>query len=223
MSRISLTVTLVVTFCLLALSANAQPRPKPMRPATPDPGDKAIRKVDKSIQKLARLEKMLVRARKLKRSDIESIKLELQAIHSDLLTVKGEIINIRARCLQPTHPLRPIKKPVKIPIKPAIVKKPKGPAVMPGEAFTRLLATMDQQSFASDKLTVLKEAARSNSFTVVQVKQLLGRMTHSSDKLDLLSVVKKRIFDRKNLFEIYSSLTFSGDKDAAKKILEGGK
>lgn len=219
-------LTLIVAFCVLSTSALAGPRPKPMKPATPDPGDQAIRLIDKSISKLANLERMLVRARKLNRKDVSSLKLEIQAVHSDLLTIKGELINLRGACIPgPRHPTV-VKKPlVPTAVKPVEKKKmrPKGPPPMKPDAFKALLSSMDQQSFASDKLTVVKEAARSNGFTVAQVKQLLDRLTHSADKLDLLKVVNKRIVDRKNLFQVYSSFTFSNDKDAAKKILEGGK
>jgi len=87
--------------------------------------------------------------------------------------------------------------------------------------YSKLLGALNEQGFADDKLSVLSTAAKDQTFTVVQVKGILAQFSFPDDKLSALRMMKGRIVDKENVFQLYGAFVHSSDKDEAKKILEG--
>ena len=75
------------------------------------------------------------------------------------------------------------------------------------------------EAFSKGKLGVLQDAIGRYLFTVDQVKRVIDLFTFSADKLRALELTAPRIVDKQNNFKIYSSFTFSTDKEKARQIL----
>ncbi len=97
---------------------------------------------------------------------------------------------------------------------------PAGPSCMPAADFDALLGAIDNESFSSEKLSVLSTAAPSAWFTIDQVGRLVDAFAHSSDKVEAVRLTRPHIIDRPNGFKLYEHFTFSSDKDAVKALLK---
>ena len=108
----------------------------------------------------------------------------------------------------PPEPVAPPPPPVKV------EPQPMNPA-----SFGRLLSTVKKQSFADEKLKVIRTAANANHFLTRQVTQLLGTFSFAEGKLKCVRALKPRILDSENLFQLYEAFTFDADKKKLKEII----
>jgi len=90
---------------------------------------------------------------------------------------------------------------------------------MTQQQLDALVAAMGEQSFSDDKLAVVTEAMKEAYVTVAQVRKLLDQLSFPDDKLQALRLLKGRITDPENKFQLYGAFVHSSDKDEAKKIL----
>ncbi|MGC4118297.1 MAG: DUF4476 domain-containing protein [Myxococcales bacterium] len=110
------------------------------------------------------------------------------------------------------------------PFKPAFAPSfPPAPQAMPEQSFQALLAVLDRESFADDRLRVLETAASSQRFLGEQVVELLTRFPFSAHKLRAVRMLKDRLVDKGHEFQLYAAFTFESDKAALKKMLDGGE
>lgn len=86
-------------------------------------------------------------------------------------------------------------------------------------ALAGLMQAIEAESFPRDQLRVLGEAAPANWFVVAQVQRLLKHFDFPNDKLAAARILKPRILDRENYFQLYGSFDFPNDKAELKKIL----
>jgi len=87
-------------------------------------------------------------------------------------------------------------------------------------SFAALVAAVNNEGFAENKLNVVREAAVRNFFHTGQVKTLIDQMAFSETKLKTLEACAPRIVDRENAFTLFEAFTFSADKQRAKEILK---
>lgn len=85
--------------------------------------------------------------------------------------------------------------------------------------FTKLKKQVKDAGFASEKITLVKTAASSNTFTCTQVNEILGEMSFAGDKIKMLKAVKNKLEDPKNKLSLLGSFDFDSDKKKAKKVL----
>jgi len=99
--------------------------------------------------------------------------------------------------------------------------QPIQPSVMPMDeaAFRNLLKAVERESFANDKLRVLGQAAPANWFLVAQTQQVLSQLTFPKERLEAVRILRPRILDTGNFYQLYASFEFPGDKDELKRIL----
>ncbi len=109
---------------------------------------------------------------------------------------------------------QPVEQPV--PVEEVVEVTPLTP-----EQLETLVSAMNEQSFSDDKLAVLTEAMKEAYVTVAQVRRLLDQLSFPDDKLQALRLLKGRITDPQNKFQLYGAFVHSSDKDEAKKILDG--
>lgn len=102
---------------------------------------------------------------------------------------------------------------------PAAAPPPK-PSCMGAGDFAAIKEGIEGESFSEQKVGVLESAISDRWVCVAQVVELLELYSFSADKLAALKLMKPAISDPQNRFKIYSALTFSSDKEEAKKILE---
>ena len=82
---------------------------------------------------------------------------------------------------------------------------------MTDSQFSSFKSVIKNITFTSDKLEVIKAAAKSNSFTVNQVMQILNMLTFTSDKQDIAVALYDSVCDYNNWYMVYSLFTFSSD------------
>jgi hypothetical protein len=92
---------------------------------------------------------------------------------------------------------------------------------MAPEAFHKLLAQLEDASFADDQLEILQTAAAHNTFTAHQARRILEKFSFEEDRLNAAKILAPRIVDRENLHELYDAFEFSSSKKKLKEVLEG--
>jgi len=95
--------------------------------------------------------------------------------------------------------------------------QPAKPAPMTNDAFAALWNTVKQQSFDSNKLNVLKQAANANWFNSAQMASMMDLFSFGAGKVDAAVAMWPHMVDPENLFVLYNKLTFSSDKDNLRK------
>jgi hypothetical protein len=86
-------------------------------------------------------------------------------------------------------------------------------------SFEELLETISQQISSKEKQSFVETAANQNSFSCDQIVQLLDKYGINKDKLHLLEVLRPKISDMGNTFQIMDALPFTKDKKIASNIL----
>jgi hypothetical protein len=92
---------------------------------------------------------------------------------------------------------------------------PVGPSPMAGHTFKQLVGVVNNESFESAKLEVIKSAASGNYFSVNQVGRILDELTFDSSKVTALELLRPRILDPENGFLLARHFTFTSTKQQA--------
>ena len=79
---------------------------------------------------------------------------------------------------------------------------------MTSSQFSTFLSLVDNTTFRSQKLELIKAAAASNSFTVEQIIRTMNLMTFSSDKVDVAAAMYDNVCDYNNWYMVYSAFDF---------------
>lgn len=106
------------------------------------------------------------------------------------------------------------------PAAPVAPPPPPEPQEMASGPFSALTMQVKQASFSSDKVNVIKAAARQNKFTVAQVGTLVDQATHSSDKVKIAQILRPSVIDPENGFQLQSHFTFSSDKKTIARLFQ---
>jgi hypothetical protein len=86
-------------------------------------------------------------------------------------------------------------------------------------AFADLLDMISQQISSQEKQAFVETAANENTFSCDQIVQLLDKYKINQDKLRLLEVLRPKISDKGNTFQIMDALQFTKDKLKVSNIL----
>jgi len=90
---------------------------------------------------------------------------------------------------------------------------------MSENAFQTLYNNVNNESFADDKLSVIKIATKRNSFKVSQLTRLLDLFSFADDKVKCTQVVYPKVIDKENAHQIINHFTSSGDKKKVEAII----
>jgi len=101
--------------------------------------------------------------------------------------------------------------------KPQAPAQPAKPAPMTNDAFAALYAAVKHESFDSNKLTVVQQAAQANWFTASQIAAMMDAFSFGGGKVDAAVAMWPHMVDPENSFAIYGRLTFQSDKDKLRK------
>lgn len=93
-------------------------------------------------------------------------------------------------------------------------------ATPPAEArdVTRVLAAVRAETASSDKLSALELAVRGARLSAAEARQVLDEFSMSADKLEALKVLAGQVEDPKNWQVLVDAFSFSGDREAARKL-----
>lgn len=97
--------------------------------------------------------------------------------------------------------------------------RPAPALAMDGAAFQQLNARVEQEGLSDAKLTILKTAASTNTFTCAQVTRLVEQFSFGDDKLEALSALKGRIEDPENKGRLVTLFSFDDEKEKAEQLL----
>jgi hypothetical protein len=219
------TLVLVVSALLFSVSVSAQGR-------KPEPTAKKripFNLLKEAQARVERAEEKLAQGKKLSSKDRDAVLLELKEAR---LQIKEFLLDVENRKeMLPAYdccPCAGVRKEGReedrdgktepgpeVPLPPAPEVKP-----MEDARFAKLMEAVGSEGFSDDKLKVLSSGAKDQAFSVAQVKGLLAQLSFPDDKLAALRILKGKIVDKENVFEIYGAFVHSSDKDEAKKILE---
>jgi hypothetical protein len=194
-----LTIAAAVTAALVATAAAAQDRGGWQPPRT------VVIEKREVQERLDRISSLLSEAIGQARGDREMVHL-LRNMRRELDSVRDHIASAPPGTVSQPPPPPPPPQPVVYPIADGDLRG--------------LLAALDGESFSDGRLRVLSQAAPANWFLVSQVQQLLLKFSFSTDKLQAARILKPRILDTGNFFQLYASFDFSSDKEELRKILE---
>ncbi|HCY74556.1 MAG TPA: hypothetical protein DHV28_01425 [Ignavibacteriales bacterium] len=88
------------------------------------------------------------------------------------------------------------------------------------EDFIGLLQSIQNESFAEDKLGVVSIASKYHYFLVDQVLRIIDEFSFSSNKIEIIKLVYPNVIDKENSHKLISAFTFSSDKDKVREIIK---
>ena len=84
---------------------------------------------------------------------------------------------------------------------------------MSAENFNALKATVSNDPYDNSRVNIVRQAANSNYFTAIQVKQLLQVFSYENSKLAVAKLLYSRTVDKGNYFMVNDAFTYSNSKD----------
>jgi Domain of unknown function (DUF4476) len=163
----------------------------------------------------------------------DALMLQLASINEKLATASGRAkkdrqlqqlidsarVDLKEVGRQVTNaPLAPRAEPSRPPPPPPLPQQPTAQPIT--DALLRsLVASIRNEPFAEDQLSVLEEAASTQYFLVAQTQDILRHINMSKDRLKAVRLLRPRLLDMENSFKLYESFQFSNDKDELRRIL----
>lgn len=91
--------------------------------------------------------------------------------------------------------------------------------VISNEMFQQLKNTVENESFDSGRLELLKSTLRTNNYTSYHIKELMKLLSFDSGRLQFAKVAYTRVVDPENYFVVNESLSFSSSKSELLKYI----
>ncbi len=91
---------------------------------------------------------------------------------------------------------------------------------MDGREFSLLIGSVRRVRFASDKVAVIGDAAANAYFSASQAADLV-REVPSWGQVDAGRLLYPRVIDPQSFHLVYAAMTFSSDRDALRRLIEG--
>lgn len=108
---------------------------------------------------------------------------------------------------QPGRPINPIQPAPQVPVvcQPVI---PAGPVAMSTYEFNQLMKTLNNTSFESTRMQILKQAMPYNFFTTQQVRELMSTFWFESSKLEVAKAAYTKTVDQYNYYLVNNEFSF---------------
>jgi hypothetical protein len=100
------------------------------------------------------------------------------------------------------------------------VSETKGPKALPEKDFRALRTALDREPGDAAKLALLRTAAAHTFFTTDQAGQLIDHLVYRDNKLAAVPILKDRILDKQNAWQLYRHFTYREDKMKVQEMLE---
>ena len=88
------------------------------------------------------------------------------------------------------------------------------------EEFHALTKALDREAGDKAKLSVAETALKEVWITTEQAGKLLEHIVYRQSKLDAVPLIKDRILDRQNAYQLYQHFTYREDKELVRQMLE---
>lgn len=107
----------------------------------------------------------------------------------------------------------PAPVPAPVPSEPGYEPVPQpGPEIISRRAFKRLLRSVEQKSFDSERLATIREAVQYNAFTVRHAIKLINACTFEDTKVDVAIALYPYVVDIDRWFQVYDAFTFASSR-----------
>jgi len=100
------------------------------------------------------------------------------------------------------------------------LQEAKEPQAMNDKDFRALRTELEHERGDTAKLALLRTATANSYFTTVQAASLIDRLVYREDKLAAIPILKDRILDRENAWQLYQHFTYREDKIKVQEMLE---
>ncbi|MFL5456345.1 MAG: DUF4476 domain-containing protein [Myxococcales bacterium] len=100
------------------------------------------------------------------------------------------------------------------------LREAKEPQAMSDKEFRALRTQLEREHGDTAKLSILRTAAASSYFSTAQAASLIDRLVYREDKLAAVPILKDRILDRENAWQLYQHFTYREDKIKVQEMLE---
>jgi hypothetical protein len=100
------------------------------------------------------------------------------------------------------------------------LQEAKEPQAMNDKDFRALRTELEHERGDTAKLALLRTAAANSYFTTLQAASLIDRLVYREDKLNAIPILKDRILDRENAWQLYQHFTYREDKIKVQEMLE---
>jgi hypothetical protein len=85
--------------------------------------------------------------------------------------------------------------------------------------FSSLLNIIKNESFESDKISVVQISTQYNYYTVDQVIRLIELFSFSMGKIEVIQITYPNVVDKYNSHQIINAFTYSVDKEKVRQII----
>jgi hypothetical protein len=93
--------------------------------------------------------------------------------------------------------------------------------VMSAENFKDLKSDINNKTFESTNITIVKTAIDKNMFSSEQVKEILSYFTFEDSKLEVAKYAYQKVCDKNNFFKVYSAFYFDSSIEELKNYISG--
>ena len=87
--------------------------------------------------------------------------------------------------------------------------------------FRKAMTSIENKSFADEKMVIAAQILRANCLYVSQVKTLMGLFTYEEDKIEVAKKSYPRTVDQNNYYQLNDALTYSESVEELNRFLEG--
>ncbi len=93
--------------------------------------------------------------------------------------------------------------------------------VIKKDNYDELKDDINNRSFESSNISIVKTAIDKNLFLSEQIKELLGYFTFESNKLEIAKYAYAKVCDKNNFFKVYDAFNFESSIEELKNYISG--
>ncbi|MEO6488886.1 MAG: DUF4476 domain-containing protein [Ferruginibacter sp.] len=94
---------------------------------------------------------------------------------------------------------------------------------MNSNSFEQFKQVLRRESFDNTRLIIAKQTIQANTFTSVQIKDLLQVFSYEDSKLDIAEQAYKYVIDKNNYFTLNDAFAYSGSKEELARYIRDYK
>ena len=91
---------------------------------------------------------------------------------------------------------------------------------MSEEKFLQLIDMLKKAPFESDRMDIVRTAAKDNFFTSEQVRKIMETFQFDENRIRVARILYPRVVDRENFFVVYSALDHSSSREELRKWID---
>ena len=86
--------------------------------------------------------------------------------------------------------------------------------------FQQLYASVKDETYESDQLSIIEISARYNFFSINQLVRLVELFAFSNGQIEMVRILYPNVVDKYNAHQLINAFTYSTDKETVKGIID---